>query len=138
MGDAAPAHAAGGGGRTKSSDRTRLTCGGVSEGGKEIGAPPVRRHVAGAGETGEAVVEAVDFVQFTGSTSTGRRVATRCAELLKPVSLELGGTDAAIVLEDADLDRAAPIGRASCRERVFEYVKMSVVAAALKKHNEHK
>ena len=51
--------------------------------------------------------EAVDFVQFTGSTATGRRVAMRCAELLKPISLELGGKDAAIVLEDADLDRAA-------------------------------
>ncbi len=74
---------------------------------REIGAPPVLLHVAGAGDTGGAVVEAVDFVQFTGSTATGRRVATRCAQLLKPVSLELGGKDAAIVLEDADLDRAA-------------------------------
>jgi acyl-CoA reductase-like NAD-dependent aldehyde dehydrogenase len=105
--DAAPALAAGCAVLTKSSEMTPLTCARVIEGWQEIGAPPVLRHVAGAGETGEAVVEAVDFVQFTGSTSTGRRVATRCAELLKPVSLELGGKDAAIVLEDADLDRAA-------------------------------
>jgi len=105
--DAAPALAAGCAVLTKSSELTPLTCARVIEGWHEIGAPPVIAHVAGAGETGAAVVEAVDFVQFTGSTATGRRVATRCAELLKPVSLELGGKDAAIVLEDADLDRAA-------------------------------
>lgn len=105
--DAAPALAAGCAVLTKSSEMTPLTCARVIEGWHEIGAPPVLRHVAGAGATGEAVVEAVDFVQFTGSTATGRQVARRCGELLKPVSLELGGKDAAIVLEDADLDRAA-------------------------------
>ncbi|GAB2642673.1 aldehyde dehydrogenase family protein [Nocardioides ginkgobilobae] len=105
--DAAPALAAGCAVLTKSSEMTPLTCARVIEGWHEIGAPPVLRHVVGAGDTGAAVVEAVDFVQFTGSTATGRRVAARCAELLKPVSLELGGKDAAIVLEDADLDRAA-------------------------------
>lgn len=105
--DAAPALAAGCAVLAKSSEMTPLTCARVIEGWQEIGAPPVLQHVSGAGDAGEAVVEAVDFVQFTGSTATGRRVAMRCAELLKPVSLELGGKDAAIVLEDADLDRAA-------------------------------
>lgn len=105
--DAAPALAAGCAVLAKSSEMTPLTCARVIEGWQEIGAPPVLQHVFGAGDAGEAVVEAVDFVQFTGSTATGRRVAMRCAELLKPVSLELGGKDAAIVLEDADLDRAA-------------------------------
>lgn len=105
--DAAPALAAGCAVLTKSSEMTPLTCARVVEGWQEIGAPPVLAHVAGAGETGAAVVDIVDFVQFTGSTVTGRRVASRCAELLKPVSLELGGKDAAIVLEDANLDRAA-------------------------------
>ncbi|MBZ5733493.1 aldehyde dehydrogenase family protein [Nocardioides sp. TRM66260-LWL] len=105
--DAAPALAAGCAVLTKSSEMTPLTCARVIEGWHEIGAPPVLAHVAGPGETGAEVLEAADFVQFTGSTATGRRVATRCAELLKPVSLELGGKDAAIVLEDADLDRAA-------------------------------
>ena len=104
--DAAPALAAGCAVITKSSEMTPLTCARVIEGWHEIGAPPVLAHVTGAGETGAAVVDAVDFVQFTGSTATGRRVAVRCAEQLKPVSLELGGKDAAIVLEDADLDRA--------------------------------
>jgi acyl-CoA reductase-like NAD-dependent aldehyde dehydrogenase len=45
----------------------------------------------------------VDKVTFTGSTAAGRNVAQRCGELLRPVSLELGGKSAAIVLDDADL-----------------------------------
>ena len=49
----------------------------------------------------------VDYVQFTGSTATGRKVAVACAERLIPYSLELGGKDPAIVLADADLERAA-------------------------------
>src|SRR5699024_8666413 len=46
----------------------------------------------------------VDKVAFTGSTAGGRAVAEACAGLLRPVSLELGGKSAAIVLDDADLD----------------------------------
>lgn len=72
----------------------------------EIGAPPVLASVSGLGSTGAAVVEVVDMVQFTGSTRTGRAVAVRAAERLIPCSLELGGKDAMIVLEDADIDRA--------------------------------
>ncbi|GCD91108.1 aldehyde dehydrogenase [Nocardioides sp. LS1] len=45
----------------------------------------------------------VDRVAFTGSTIGGRKVAARCAELLRPAILELGGKSAAIVLDDADL-----------------------------------
>ena len=48
----------------------------------------------------------VDKVAFTGSTAAGRRVAETCGRLLRPVTLELGGKSAAIVLEDADLDLA--------------------------------
>jgi acyl-CoA reductase-like NAD-dependent aldehyde dehydrogenase len=46
----------------------------------------------------------VDKVAFTGSTVGGRSVAQACAALLRPVTLELGGKSAAIVLDDADLD----------------------------------
>ncbi|MEC3853901.1 aldehyde dehydrogenase [Paenarthrobacter ureafaciens] len=46
----------------------------------------------------------IDKVAFTGSTNGGRAVAKACAELLRPVSLELGGKSAAIILDDADLD----------------------------------
>ena len=49
----------------------------------------------------------VDFIQFTGSDRTGRKVMARAADTLTPVSLELGGKDPMIVLSDADLDRAA-------------------------------
>jgi acyl-CoA reductase-like NAD-dependent aldehyde dehydrogenase len=64
--------------------------------------------VQGAGEVGGALCEAdVDLVVFTGSVATGRKVAHACAEKLIPCSLELGGKDAAIVLADANLERAA-------------------------------
>jgi acyl-CoA reductase-like NAD-dependent aldehyde dehydrogenase len=62
----------------------------------------------GDGAVGAALVDSdVDLVVFTGSTETGRKVAHACAERLVPCSVELGGKDAAIVLADADLDRAA-------------------------------
>lgn len=64
--------------------------------------------VQGGGAVGEALVRAdVDLVVFTGSVPTGKRIAALCAERLVPCSLELGGKDAAIVLEDADIERTA-------------------------------
>ena len=61
----------------------------------------------GRGEAGAALIDHVDFIQFTGSDRTGRKVMARAAETLTPVSLELGGKDPMIVLADADVDRAA-------------------------------
>ncbi|KAF0957006.1 aldehyde dehydrogenase family protein [Rhodococcus sp. T7] len=72
----------------------------------EIGAPPVLGCATGRGPAGRAVVDAVDMIQFTGSTRTGRSIGIRAAERLIPASLELGGKDPMIVLSDADLDRA--------------------------------
>lgn len=64
--------------------------------------------VTGDGSTGEALVRSgVDKVSFTGSAAVGRRVMAAAAETLTPVTLELGGKDAAIVLEDADVERTA-------------------------------
>lgn len=64
--------------------------------------------VQGDGETGAALIEAgVDKVSFTGSVATGRKVGEACGRNLIPVTLELGGKDAMIVCQDADLDRAA-------------------------------
>jgi succinate-semialdehyde dehydrogenase/glutarate-semialdehyde dehydrogenase len=64
--------------------------------------------VTGDGTTGAALVGAdVDKISFTGSTTTGRRVMEAAARRLTPVTMELGGKDPAIVLEDADLERAA-------------------------------
>ncbi|MDJ1370513.1 succinic semialdehyde dehydrogenase [Gulosibacter molinativorax] len=64
-------------------------------------------HGPGA-EIGGAVIERADFVMFTGSTATGRVVARQCAERLIGFSAELGGKNPLLVLEDADVDRAAP------------------------------
>lgn len=62
----------------------------------------------GDGETGAALVRAdIDKVAFTGSTATGRKIMAAAAERLTPVVLELGGKDAMIVCEDADIERAA-------------------------------
>lgn len=46
----------------------------------------------------------IDKVAFTGSTGAGRKIAATCGELLRPVTLELGGKSAAILLEDVDID----------------------------------
>lgn len=104
--DIAPALAAGAAVLVKPSEVTPLALDAALAGWREIGAPDVFAAVTGAGETGAALVDAVDFVQFTGSTATGRRIAVRAAERLVPFSLELGGKDPMIVLADADLERA--------------------------------
>jgi aldehyde dehydrogenase (NAD+) len=64
--------------------------------------------VPGGREVGAYLVahRDVDKVAFTGSTAAGRRIAETCGRLLRPVTLELGGKSAAIVLDDADLDLA--------------------------------
>jgi len=64
--------------------------------------------VTGGGDLGEALLShhGVDKIAFTGSTRTGRRVASTAGEQLKPVTMELGGNAAHIVFADADLDKA--------------------------------
>ena len=64
--------------------------------------------VAGDGPVlGPPVIAEADYVCFTGSTGVGRIVATQAAERLVGCSLELGGKNVMVVLEDADLDKAA-------------------------------
>ena len=50
------------------------------------------------------------MIHFTGSTKVGRQIAQTAAGLLKKVSLELGGNNALLVLDDADLEQATMIG----------------------------
>jgi betaine-aldehyde dehydrogenase len=108
LGDAIPALQAGAAVVIKPSEFTPLGLIEVIEAWKqEIGGPDVLDCVQGIGDTGGALVDAVDFIQFTGSDRTGRKVMARAAETLTPVSLELGGKDPMIVLDDADVDRAA-------------------------------
>jgi acyl-CoA reductase-like NAD-dependent aldehyde dehydrogenase len=75
---------------------------------REAGLPDGVMQVAtGRGATGAALIEHVDYVMFTGSVATGKKVAAEAAKTLTPFSLELGGKDPMIVLKDADLERAA-------------------------------
>lgn len=68
--------------------------------------------LVGGADVGEALVTDpnIPVVSFTGSTAVGRRVGQLAGGLLKKVSLELGGNNAFIVLDDADLDAAASAG----------------------------
>jgi benzaldehyde dehydrogenase (NAD) len=73
------------------------------------GLPKGLLHVLpGGADVGQALVEApgVPMIAFTGSTSAGRKIGELAGRHLKKVSLELGGKNALIVLDDADLDRA--------------------------------
>lgn len=73
--------------------------------------------------------QGVDAVTFTGASATGKRIMSSVAESVKPISFELGGKNAAIIFEDADIDKAAAgVARSSftncgqvclCTERVF-------------------
>jgi acyl-CoA reductase-like NAD-dependent aldehyde dehydrogenase len=108
FGDCIPALAAGNAVILKPSEITPLTSLLMKEMLDECGCPPDVFQVAtGEGATGAALIDEVDFIMFTGSTRTGKKVAARAAERLIPVGLELGGKDPMIVLADADVERAA-------------------------------
>jgi aldehyde dehydrogenase (NAD+) len=75
----------------------------------DAGLPPgVLNLVTGAGETGAALVNhpGVRVISFTGSTETGLKVYSQAAALGKKVTLEMGGKNAILVLDDANLDLA--------------------------------
>jgi len=77
----------------------------------EAGLPPgVLNIVPGGREAGAHLVghPGVDKVSFTGSSAAGKVIAAQCGALLRPVTLELGGKSAAILLDDADLATAVP------------------------------
>jgi succinate-semialdehyde dehydrogenase/glutarate-semialdehyde dehydrogenase len=64
--------------------------------------------VAGPGSrVGTSLIQKADYVCFTGSTATGKRVAQQCADRLIGCSLELGGKNPILVLRDADIEKAA-------------------------------
>jgi acyl-CoA reductase-like NAD-dependent aldehyde dehydrogenase len=77
---------------------------------REAGLPPGTVNVVtGAGRTGALVcaAQAVQRIDLTGGTATGRRVAAAAAERLMPCTLELGGKAPVVIAGDADLDEAA-------------------------------
>jgi acyl-CoA reductase-like NAD-dependent aldehyde dehydrogenase len=108
IGDVIPALAAGNSVMLKPSSVTPLTSLLMEECLRECGCPEeVFQVVVGRGAIGEDLVDLVDVIMFTGSTEVGKRVMERAAKTLTPVALELGGKDPMIVLDDADVERAA-------------------------------
>jgi benzaldehyde dehydrogenase (NAD) len=110
----APALALGNAVVLKPDPRTAV-CGGVvlARVFEEAGLPEGLLHVLpGGAHVGEALVtdRHIAVVSFTGSTAAGRKVGALAGQHLKRVHLELGGNSALIVLDDADLDRAASAG----------------------------
>ncbi|MDX2162515.1 MAG: aldehyde dehydrogenase family protein [bacterium] len=93
----------------KPSEDTPLTSAEFVKAFIDAGVPPgVFNLVLGAGDVGAALVDHPDVrvISFTGSTDTGLKVYTRAAALGKKVCLEMGGKNAIIVLDDANLDLA--------------------------------
>ena len=110
--DAVPAIAAGNGVVIKADSQTPF---GALWGAallEEAGLPAgLVQVVTGSGsELGPGLIDNVNYVMFTGSTGVGRGVASQAAERLIPTSMELGGKNAMIVLEDADIGRAVEGG----------------------------
>lgn len=108
LGDAIPALMAGATVVMKPSEITPLGLGEIIDAWREeIGGPDVIATVNGAADTASALVDHSDFIGFTGSDRVGKLVMKRAADTLTPVSLELGGKDPMVVLEGANLERAA-------------------------------
>lgn len=90
-------------------------CGGflIEEIFRDAGMPEgVFRVLPGEAEVGDAIVRdpRIAMVSFTGSTQVGRKIGETCGGLLKKVALELGGNNAFVVLDDADIEQAASHG----------------------------
>jgi aldehyde dehydrogenase (NAD+) len=124
----------------KPAESTPLSIRFVVEAVRAAGVPPgVVNLVTGAGEVGEALVRhpLTAKVAFTGSTAVGRRIAAACGELLRPVTLELGGKSAAVVLPDADLRRMSDVLIRSCLRNTGQtcYASTRILAPA-ERHDE--
>jgi succinate-semialdehyde dehydrogenase/glutarate-semialdehyde dehydrogenase len=106
--DSVPALAAGNGVVVKADSQTPFSALWGAAALEEAGLPRnLMQVVTGSGsELGPELIDRVDYVMFTGSTEVGRTVAKQAAERLIPSAMELGGKNAMLVLEDANLDRA--------------------------------
>jgi aldehyde dehydrogenase (NAD+) len=91
----------------KPSPETVLDAAFIADAVIEAGLPEgVLNILPGGADVGAHLVThpGIDKVAFTGSTETGRRISESCGRLLRPVTLELGGRSAAIILDDVNLD----------------------------------
>jgi acyl-CoA reductase-like NAD-dependent aldehyde dehydrogenase len=109
FGDAIPALMAGNSVVLKPASLTPMSSMLMAEGLRAVGMPADVFAVAtgGGSAVGGALVDTVDMLHFTGSTEVGKQLAEQGAKRLLPLTLELGGNDPMIVLEDANLERAA-------------------------------
>jgi succinate-semialdehyde dehydrogenase/glutarate-semialdehyde dehydrogenase len=108
-GDSIPALLAGNAVLQKADNQTALTALYALDLARRAGVPAdLWQIVLGRGSNiGDQLLDAADYVMFTGSTESGRRIAQEAGRRLVDCSLELGGKNAMVVLDDADLDRAA-------------------------------
>ena len=108
VGDVIPALVAGNAVLSKADSQAPLTLLAARDLAVRAGLPAdVWQVVAGPGsKLGQAIIESVDHLAFTGSTATGRRLAAAAGERLISTSLELGGKNPMIVREDANVDAA--------------------------------
>ncbi|QNG20652.1 succinate-semialdehyde dehydrogenase (NADP(+)) [Rhodococcus triatomae] len=115
-GDALPALMAGNAVVQKPDTQTGLTALWALDLMHRAGLPTdVWQMVIGRGSSiGGALMGGADYMMFTGSTATGRQIARDAGERLIGASLELGGKNAMLVLDDADIDRAADGAVAAC------------------------
>jgi succinate-semialdehyde dehydrogenase/glutarate-semialdehyde dehydrogenase len=109
VGDVIPALLAGNAVVSKADSQTALTLLHARDLMAQAGLPAGSWHiVAGRGSVvGTALIDAVDYICFTGSTSTGRVVGEQAGRRIIGASLELGGKNPLIVRQDADLQKAA-------------------------------
>jgi acyl-CoA reductase-like NAD-dependent aldehyde dehydrogenase len=117
---------------------------------RDVFPPGVLNVVAGGDELGEWMTAhpGIDKISFTGSVATGKKVMASCAGTLKRFTLELGGNDAAIVLDDVDPRAVAPklffaafvnsgqvcmaIKRIYAHERIYEALCTALAEEAIK------
>lgn len=116
VGDTVPALLAGNAVIQKADNQTALTALFGLRLAREAGLPEgLWQIVLGRGGViGDALLDEADFLMFTGSTESGRVVAAAAGQRLIDCSLELGGKNAMLVLDDADLDRAVEGGVRAC------------------------
>ncbi|MCW2787067.1 MAG: putative aldehyde dehydrogenase [Marmoricola sp.] len=116
VGDVIPALVAGNAVLSKADSQAPMTLLAARDLAVRAGVPAdVWQVVAGPGRLlGQAIIDVVDHLAFTGSTATGRRLAAAAGERLIGTSLELGGKNPMIVRQDANLDAAVTGALQAC------------------------
>ncbi|QEO15553.1 aldehyde dehydrogenase family protein [Agromyces intestinalis] len=114
--DVVPALAAGCGVVQKADDHGAVTILALRRAFIEAGVPEALWAVVTGSpdEVGEALTDEVDYICFTGSTATGRKIAEKAGRRLVGCSLELGGKNAMLVLDDVDPEQAAADAAYAC------------------------